>query len=77
MTASLSGTVFNDVNFNGTLDSGEPGIAGVTLTLTGTDLLGNTVNQTTTTDSTGKYSFTGLLTPNGSGYTITETQPAA
>ncbi len=59
------------------LDSGEPGIQGVILILTGTDTLGNPVSKTVTTDANGNYSFTGLLTANAAGYTITETQPTA
>ena len=35
-TASLSGYVYNDANDNGVMDSGEAGIAGVTVTLWGT-----------------------------------------
>jgi uncharacterized repeat protein (TIGR01451 family) len=75
LLGSISGTVYNDVNANGLLDTGEPGIASVVLTLTGTDSLGAAVSKTSTTDANGVFSFTGLLTANGSGYTITETQP--
>ena len=50
--------VWNDANANGIQDTGEPGIAGVTVTLTGTDGAGNPVSATTTTDTNGKYSFT-------------------
>ncbi|OWK41907.1 Fibronectin type III domain protein [Fimbriiglobus ruber] len=74
--SSLSGTVFNDFNGNGTQDSGELGIAGVTLVLTGTDFAGDSINQTQTTDSSGDFTFTGLRPSNGAGYTITESQPA-
>ncbi len=68
--STVSGTVFNDLNNNGTVDSGEPGIGGVTVTLTKPD--NTTVTTTTATD--GTYSFTDL--PSGS-YSVTETQPAA
>jgi len=54
-------------------DGGETGIANVTLTLTGTDDLGNAVNTTTTTAANGSYTF-GTLRPGT--YTINETQPA-
>ena len=47
-------------------------IPGTTVKLTGTDVLGNSVSQTTTTGPGGQYSFTGLL-PSTSGYTVTET----
>ena len=39
--APLSGSVFEDVNNDGVVDAGEPGIAGVDVTLTGIDDLGN------------------------------------
>jgi uncharacterized repeat protein (TIGR01451 family)/fimbrial isopeptide formation D2 family protein len=70
--ASLAGTVYNDSNGDGTLEPGEPGISGVTLTLTGTDDLGAAVNRTTTTDANGNYRFLSL---RPGSYTITETQP--
>ncbi|MEJ1959220.1 MAG: SdrD B-like domain-containing protein [Nitrosomonadales bacterium] len=74
-SASVAGFVYADVNNNSTLDSGEA-LAGVTLTLTGTTDQGAVINTTTTTDSTGAYSFTGLRPSNGTGYTVTETQPS-
>jgi hypothetical protein len=58
---SIAGTVYSDSNQNGTLDSGEPGISGVTVTLSGTDAGGNAVSLSTTSASDGTYSFTGLL----------------
>ncbi len=72
LPSSLSGYVYADSNDNGTKDAGEPPIAGVTITLTGTDDNGS-VSTTTTTDASGFYSFTNLLPGT---YTITETQPA-
>ena len=81
---SIAGLVFEDFsntaagNNNGSRDAGENPIAGVTLTLTGTDLLGNPLSLTTTTDANGAYTFGDLLPPqDGTGYTVTETQPAA
>lgn len=80
---SLSGAVYEDFsnvaanNNNGSRDPGENPIANVTVTLTGTDLLGNPVAFTATTDGTGNYRFSDLLPPQaGTGYTLTETQPA-
>jgi hypothetical protein len=58
--ASLAGVVYNDANRNGVLDPGEGGIQGVTVTLTGTDDLGNAVSLSVDTDQNGAYSFTGL-----------------
>src|SRR5207244_1543918 len=59
--ATITGTKFNDTNGNGTLDSGEPGLANVTIFL---DTNGNNTLDTgetsTTTDSSGIYSFPNL-----------------
>jgi large repetitive protein len=80
--SSLAGTVFEDRDRSGAnagtpqASGVEPRIAGVTLTLTGTDAYGNTVSRTTTTDASGNYLFNDLAPSNGSGYTITQTQPA-
>ena len=71
-TASVGGTIFHDRDEDGAMDPGEPLLEGVTVTLTGTDDLGNPVEITTTTDENGDYSFDGLL---GGTYTITESQP--
>ena len=71
--ASVAGTVFSDLNDNGSVDSGEPGLAGVTVTLTGTDDLGNPVNTVATTDASGQFRFNNL---RPGGYTVAETQPA-
>ncbi len=76
-TGSLSGSVFFDRNGNGANDGTDSPIASVTVTLTGTDAQGANVNRTTTTDATGAFTFTDLLAPNGTGYTLTETQPTA
>ena len=74
--SSLTGRVYADVDLSGT-DNTEPGIQGVTVTLTGTDANGLAVNLTTTTDATGAYSFAGLLPPQAATtYTLTQTQPA-
>ncbi|HEX3150256.1 MAG TPA: SdrD B-like domain-containing protein, partial [Gemmataceae bacterium] len=68
------GAVFEDTNGNGKKDNGEPAVVGATVTLTGNSVVtGNIAPKTTTTDSSGAYSFTGL-TPGI--YTIAETQPA-
>lgn len=72
----LSGQVYVDSNKDGVLTAGEPPIAGVTLTLTGTNASGTPVSVTTVTAADGTYQFLGLPPSNAAGYTITETQPA-
>ena len=52
--------------------AGEAGIAGVVVTLTGTDAAGAAITRTATTDSRGNYSFVDLLAAGVSGYTVTE-----
>ncbi|MBD0302006.1 MAG: carboxypeptidase regulatory-like domain-containing protein, partial [Tolypothrix sp. T3-bin4] len=61
---SIGDTVFNDTNANSVQDEGEPGIGGVTINLT--DSSGNVVT-TTTSNSSGNYSFPNLTPGN---YTV-------
>ena len=71
--SSLAGFVYVDADDDGVRDSGEQGIAGVTVTLSGTDDFGRPVSRSTTTAANGAYSFTGLFSGT---YTISEVQPA-
>ena len=71
--SSISGAVYHDLNNNGVRDPGEAPIAGTTVTLSGTDDLGNPVSTTATTDVNGLYAFTNLRPGT---YSVTETQPA-
>ncbi len=71
---TLSGHVYEDADNSGTRTVGEAPIAGVIVTLTGTDHLGNTVTRTTVTLPDGSYAFTGLRPGT---YTVRETQPPA
>lgn len=66
----LCGYVYEDNNNNGIRDSGEAGIAGVTLTLTGGDLK---TPLTAITNGDGLYCFVGLMP---GVYTVTQTQPS-
>jgi hypothetical protein len=74
--ASVAGYVYLDNNRDGVFNSGDSGLSNITVTLTGTDVLGHSVNLTTTTDATGYYIFTGLsagtysivVTPPGGAY---------
>ena len=72
---ALSGYVYIDADNNGDKGLSEPGIQGVTVRLTGHDSSNATVNITTTTGSTGYFAFGPLPASDGSGYTLTETQP--
>ena len=71
-TSGLSGKVFTDLDKDGVFTTGEPGISGVTLTLTGTNVNGAAVSATTLTDANGDYAFDGLIAGT---YRIVETQP--
>lgn len=77
--ATVSGSVFVDANNDGARAGGDTGIPGVTLTLTGTDLDGNAVTRSITTDASGNYSFGDLPAAGAGGYTVTEqaAQPVA
>ena len=73
--ASLSGTVFNDPNGSETFDKGEKVMGGVTVFLD--DNKNGTLDageQSTASDSTGRYTFTGLSTGT---YTVATTEDAA
>ncbi len=82
--SSISGTVFLDQNNNGVQNGADAGISGVTVSLTGYAYGPNGVDdggvgddvaasQTTTTDGSGNYAFTGLAPGK---YTVAEpTQP--
>jgi uncharacterized repeat protein (TIGR01451 family) len=70
--ANLSGYVYHDANNDG-LRTGEQGILGAVVTLTGTNDLGQPVTFSTTTDANGLYNFTNLRPGT---YSLVETQPA-
>jgi len=75
LLSSLAGNVYLDTNNNGLFESGlgETGIQNTTVTLTGTNVDGVAVNQSTLTAGNGAYSFANLRPGT---YTLTETQPA-
>ncbi|MBK8834272.1 MAG: choice-of-anchor L domain-containing protein [Anaerolineae bacterium] len=70
--SSLAGFVYYDANNNGMRDGVEVLIAGVTVTLSGTDDLGRPVLITATTDATTGFTFSGLRPGQ---YAISEEQP--
>ncbi|MFH7026140.1 MAG: SdrD B-like domain-containing protein [Heteroscytonema crispum UTEX LB 1556] len=85
---SIGDTVYNDTNANSIQDANEPGISGVTVTLTsaGPDGQLGTRDDTTairTTDTNGRYSFPNLplgqyrvaVNTPPAGFTPTQTQP--
>jgi uncharacterized repeat protein (TIGR01451 family) len=65
-TRTIGDTVYNDLNGNGTQDAGEPGFAGVTVSLyrdvngNGAINAGDTLVGTLVTDVNGQYFFTGV-----------------
>lgn len=66
---SISGHIYADLNANGKLDPGKPGVRNRTVLLfKGTHITGREAYKTTTTSTTGWYSFKGL--PKGT-YTVT------
>ena len=67
---SLGDLLFVDLDGNGALGLGEPGIAGVIVTVTGADILGNLVFETTQTNADGVYLFE-LPASNDDGYLVT------
>ena len=71
LLVGISGYVYADDDNDGVKDSGEAGIAGVTLTLL--DAEGNATGTTTVTDADGYYRFENL--PPGT-YGVAEAQPS-
>ncbi len=62
LIATIGNFVWEDLNFNGIQDAGEPGIDGVTVSLFDAD--NNQVGSSVTTSGGGFYSFTGLIPGN-------------
>jgi hypothetical protein len=70
--ATLSGSVYEDLNFNGTLDGNDLAITGVTITLTGFFADGTSFTLATETDDQGAYQFGELPAAT---YQVVESQP--
>ncbi len=68
VSSALSGTVFRDFDDNGDFDTDDTGVAGVTVTVTGTAFDGTPVSVSATTDANGDYTIANL--PRGT-YTVT------
>lgn len=75
-SSGFHGLVYLDFNNDAEVNFGEQGIANVTITLTGFDDLGQSVNLTTQSDANGIYSFGNLRPSDGAGYSITQSPPA-
>jgi hypothetical protein len=73
-SASLSGSSWWDLNRNGVQDESAPA-AGVTVTLSGLDDLGNAVDLDTVTAADGSYRFEGLRS-SATTYTVGFARPA-
>ncbi len=67
--SNISGVVYLDVNNNGVRDPQEIVLAGVEVTLTGTNIRGVPVNRTVKTDVHGVFLFENIL-PNAAGDTV-------
>ena len=70
----VSGIVYIDLDGDGVRDSGESGVPGAQILLTGTELSGMSVSRTVLTVDSGFYSFDEL--PAGT-YQVSERQPMA
>ena len=70
--ARIAGSVYIDANDNGRFDANEKPIAGVIVTLVGTDLFGNAVNVTQQSGTDGAYRFENLRPGT---YALSESQP--
>lgn len=81
-TPSLGDRVWFDIDADGIDDSGEPGVAGMTVTLLWGGIDGNlsttvdNVTYTTTTDATGAYSFALPGFGAGQNYQVSITPPS-
>jgi len=64
----ISDFVFEDINGDGIQDPAEVGLGGVSITLTGSDFMGEGINFSTTSDANGAYRFDQL--PMGNYFLI-------
>ena len=73
LPTAISGFVYVDANNNGVDDAGETALSGVSLHYIGITDIGGVVSGTTTTSSTGAYSFSNL---RPGAYTMYISRPA-
>ncbi|MDH7509435.1 MAG: PKD domain-containing protein [Methanolinea sp.] len=77
LCGTISGTKYKDLNGNGNLDPGEPGLAGWTMQCFNRQQGNWVLIKTTTTNATGYYIFTGLdYLQSSEDYQIREIIPA-
>jgi hypothetical protein len=67
-SGTIQGHKFHDLDADGVADAGEPGLGQWEIHLDGYDVAGSAVNEVTSTDATGVYSFT--VSPGT--YTVSE-----
>lgn len=60
VASSVGDRIWEDLNGDGLQDEGEPGVPDWPVRLVGTDVDGNAVDLTTSTDASGNYLFAGL-----------------
>ncbi|MFI5380238.1 MAG: SdrD B-like domain-containing protein, partial [Tepidisphaerales bacterium] len=66
---TLQGMVWLDLNNDGQVDFGEPAIPGIDISFSGANILGQSISLSTTTDSSGIFTFPNLYPGT---YSITE-----
>ncbi|MEK7263627.1 MAG: SdrD B-like domain-containing protein, partial [Bacteroidota bacterium] len=69
LLGTISGHTFEDINGNGNLDAGEPGVGNWKIRLNGTTTINTVISESTMTDGNGNFQFTNL---RGGTYTISE-----
>lgn len=69
---AVTGAIFNDANGDGERQTGETGISGVSIRLTGTTSESVAVDRTATTGTDGSFTFSEVVTGT---YSLIQTQP--
>ena len=72
LAATLRGEVYLDAENDGVRGPADQGIAGVTVTLSGSDIAGNPVSRSTASGPGGDWRFDDLVAAGPGGYTVTQ-----
>lgn len=72
---SIGDKVWFDSNGDGVQQAGEPPAPGMTVRLSGTDALGNSISLETKTKADGTYTFDNLHSSDATGYTVQFVKP--